>query len=100
MPPKGRAGRCIGHDGHGGPVFADPELDPHHPINLGLEPPRLTVEMLQRKTKAELIEMLILSDAAVRNQRRVIEEQTEAIGRLLECATDRAAASTEDLANV
>ena len=97
MPPKGRDGvplRCIGHDGRGGPVFADPEAPP--------EPPRVTVEMCQRKTKAELIEMLILADTAVRNQRRVIEEQTEAIGRLLEVAVeaDRAAASTEDLANV
>ena len=63
---------------------------------------RFSEEPSESEFCINLLDMLILADTAVRNQRRVIEEQTEAIGRLLEAAleADRAAASTEDLANV
>ena len=71
--------------------------------------PPLDICAVTRQTKVQLIEKVMEQDRMIRllhaellNNRRVIEEQTEAIGRLLECAVeaDRAAASTEDLANV
>ena len=72
-------------------------------------PPPLDLCAVTRLTKVQLIEKVVAQDRIIHmlheellNNRRVIEEQTAAIGRLLECAmeADRAAAATEDLANV